>query len=174
MKRILSILLLFVFLFNIMGYYAAFLVQRAQLKKEMKAFIKSDEGKENLQKLVIPVAKYAASVDFIEENEFIYKDELYDLIKKETTVTGIILYCINDLKEELLIEVARKHFNKNNNPNTSTDNSSSLIENIINEALPENPFFLMPFSVCHKITEFDYTSHITTQYIPVISPPPKA
>ncbi|MFH0864706.1 MAG: hypothetical protein V1904_00825 [Bacteroidota bacterium] len=172
MKKIAALFLCVLFLFNIMGYYTAFLIQRAQLKKEMKAYIKSDAGAENLQKLFIPVVQFAASVDFIEDNEFIYNGELYDLVKKETSDSVIILYCINDKKEQLLLETAREHFSRNHDENSSTNNNSSVLKNIIKEALPENPNFIT-YSVCHITQGTNYSSLIITQYIAITSPPPK-
>lgn len=155
-----------------MGYYTAFLIKRSQLRKEMKSFIKSEAGTESLQKLVIPIDQYATSVNFIEENEFIYNGELFDVVRKETSNNNIIIFCINDTKEQVLLNMAREHFSRNHDQNNSTDKSSSITKNIITEALPENPSFMIS-SVSKIMTGFDYASHMITQYIPVISHPPK-
>lgn len=156
-----------------MGYYAAFLIKRTQLRNEMKSFIKSEAGAESLRKLVIPLDYYASSVNFIEDNEFIYKGELYDLVRKETSGNNIIIFCINDKKEQALLNNAKEHFSRNHDQKNSTNKSSSVLKNIIKEALPENSNFIT-LSVSQMISGFDDASHITMQYIPVTSPPPKA
>jgi hypothetical protein len=170
-KKVAAVFLCFLFLFNILGYYSAFLIQRAQLKKEMKAFIKSDAGSESLQKLIIPADKYELSINFIEENEFIYQGVLYDLVKKEEAAADIILYCINDKKEQLLMDSAKVNYSKNLDQNSSSNKTTSVLKHIIKEACPEilsGNFYLLFSSLNYR----EDHSSLLSVYIKFPSLPP--
>lgn len=155
-----------------MGYYTAFLIKRTQLKKEMKAFIKSKAGSENTQKLVLSMDQYTTSIDFIEENEFIYNGHLYDLVNKETSENRMILYCISDEKEEMLMETANEYFCQNHDQNSSSNKQNNILKHIIKDYLSFQviktfksayiKLFFKPYSV----------SFLDVNIIPS-SPPPK-
>lgn len=172
-KKIAAILLCLLFLFNIMGYYAAFIIHRSQLKREMKAFIRSDAGIKSAQKLYIPYDQFESSVNFIEEHEFIYRNEMYDLVKKESTSTGIILYCINDKKEKLLLESTKENVSRNHEQNNSTNRSISVVKNIIKEACPEN-ISCHYHPVISQKNYFESSFGLYSTFLPVDSPPPKS
>lgn len=116
-----------------MGYYAVYIIQHIQVEKEMKAFIKSETGLKNLQQLILTADQYAA-VCFIEEDEFIYDEQLYDMILKESSGNRIILYCYSDEKEEQLINTAKHFFNQGNNASKSSDEQTDFLELIIKDS----------------------------------------
>lgn len=156
-----------------MGYYAFFLIQHRQLKKEMKAYIRSEAGTKDIQMLIIPIDQYKETVEFIEESEFRYKGELFDLIKKETSGNQITLYCINDKREKSLIDAAREHQSRNNEQNNSSNKSSSVIKNIIKEACPESN----SQQFCSYLTirnYFELSEAILDTFLPKHTQPPKS
>jgi hypothetical protein len=155
-----------------MGYYAAFLIKRSQMRSEMRSFISSEVGAESLQKLVIPLDQYTASVKFIEKQEFIYKGELYDMIRVEKSGNNMILSCINDMKEQLLLNSAKEHFDRNHDQNNSTNKGSSVLKNIIKEACPER----ISLQAILNFSEYSFKKFTGSLYIPFLAkhtPPPK-
>ena len=107
MKRILSILFLFVFLFNLAGYFIVFEVRQYSAKQEMKIFIKNNIPENELTKIIIPNSELTSSSSEFrqtEENEFVYQGKYYDIVNKKTDGNNTIFYCINDKNEEKLFE----------------------------------------------------------------------
>ena len=105
MKRTLSILLITAFLLNSIGIIFAFFHQKSQIKSEFKSFLKSGIPLSNLEVIKIPKNENSLSgFKRIEDNEFRLNGKMYDIVKEVHTFSQIIFYCVNDEKEERLLE----------------------------------------------------------------------
>ena len=177
MKKIFSILLCSIFLFNVLGYFVVFKLMQHNVRKEMKARIKRNLRDEEMEIIVIPNNKIGtkeSEFKYVKKNEFIYKGNLYDIVRKKDDGKNTIFYCINDKQEEALFAGLNEHIMRNTDQNLPANNNSKILsKNIIKEALPEKPEYLKSF-ITGNINDFYYTSLILEQYIPVFSPPPKA
>ncbi|MFA4851576.1 MAG: hypothetical protein WC599_03565 [Bacteroidales bacterium] len=184
MRTVFSILLLILFLFNVSGYFVVFKLMRYNARKEMKAYIKQNLRDDEMEIVVVPNSEIGASGSgfrFVEENEFIYNDKLYDIVKKKTDGNNTIFYCINDKQEEKLFAGINEHIKRNTDQNLpagrqgtpAKDKSNNLTKSIVKEALPEKPGFLC-CDITQATTHFKYVSLIQKQFIPILSPPPKA
>jgi len=153
-------------------------------RKEMKARIKRNLRDEEMEIVVVPnnkIGTKGSEFKYVKKNEFIYKGNLYDIVRKKTDGNNTIFYCINDKQEEKLFAGLNDHINRNTDQNlpaceqgTPTKNKSTLLsKNIIKEALPEKPEFLC-CDITQAITYFKYASLIQEQFITVPSPPPKS
>ena len=111
MKKTLPYILLFLFLFNILGYYFIFEVQKYHVKKEMQARI--HKGSTVLTILQVMDPENNPDFQRIEKMEIRYKGFLYDVIKEVQKGRTTIFYCIHDKKEENLL-AAMKTVNKDN------------------------------------------------------------
>jgi hypothetical protein len=176
MKRLLSILFLFIFLFNLSGYFIVFKIEEFAIEREMKAYIKKNISDIELEKVIIADSVIASSSCFryTEENEFVYNGKYYDVVRKTSDIGMTIFFCINDSDEEKLFESLQDYIRQNSDQDTPSRNKSvNLEKNIIKEALPDDhPFCFCSFS--SKNSCFSYDSILTDQDIPVYSPPPKA
>jgi hypothetical protein len=123
MKKAGSIFLLFIFLFNTMGYFIAFKINQEAIRRGMRKDIENGIINSSVSKIVIENSELA-SVNWIENDEFEYNNERYDLIKKSENSSNIIFYCINDSKESSLFSGMYEHV-KNHISGTKSDKSSS-------------------------------------------------
>lgn len=176
-KRFFSLLICSLFLFNISGYYIVFSILQHQVRKEMKALIKSELPDEKMEIIIIPdseILSGKSTLTFIKKNEFYYKGNLYDIVKRTRGENSSIFYCINDKQEEKLFAGLDDHIRSNMDKNTNAKSKSvQIAKNIIKEALPESkkPISSITFREYYYRT---FTSFVIWQYSQVDSPPPKA
>jgi hypothetical protein len=143
MKRITSILILSLFIYNSIGflaihpfismYYKYVGIQRADMpsKEEMiELLIFNIEDIENNK------------IDFrwIHLREFKYNGDMYDMVTKKETAEQLIVYCINDTKEKKLEEEFEKRVHKNSSedkqrPTTNNYNFVSISEPVQSEQI---------------------------------------
>lgn len=109
MKKVISIFLFGIFLFNMAGYFIAFKSFQYQIKKEIKAEIKRNVNPNELTAIVID-KKQINKIDWLQEGkEMYYKGKLYDVVRLTKNDTSITYYCINDKQEELLFANLEEH-----------------------------------------------------------------
>jgi len=105
LKKTFSIFLIISFLFNTSGYLLIFIALQSQLKE--KAFDKISSGIHNSGCIIISfdineLSKGIAELIFYDENEFSYKGNMYDVIKKEEKNDSVYFYCLADADEDEL------------------------------------------------------------------------
>ena len=89
--------------FSQVGYYAVMRhtqeSHRELIKEQLHNNLKEDEME------VISLTDNANQIYWMEEGkEFLYKGEMYDVVKSKTVAGKTILYCINDKKEKELVD----------------------------------------------------------------------
>lgn len=173
MRRIVSIVFLLVFLFNIAGYYPVFLIQQQLIRKEVRLAI---QQKASIEELVcISVSKSDSKLlRWIKDDEFVYKGNLYDIVWMEKESDRAIHYwCINDDKEKSLLSHFEKEVNKNTDSNGSDPKGENnfiknplkdyvITQNIVKNHLSETSLFY-----------FIENSNHSSPTINIITPPPK-
>jgi hypothetical protein len=104
MKKILSIILLAVFLFNTMGVYVVFKVNQSMIRSDTRAMINSGFHKELY--LLVRIDNPGSDPNFkkLDHNEFSYQGQLYDIVSESVKGSTIWYYCIHDKHEERLID----------------------------------------------------------------------
>jgi len=133
LRKVVSILLLFVFLFNTVGYTIAFEVLHWQVKKAIKKEIKNKLKDEELIPLTFKKSELH-KVEFEDGGkEIVYNDEMYDIVKQSETQDKITYYCINDSKEKELFRNLDDHINihiKSNKP-IKNNGAKKLSDNVV-------------------------------------------
>lgn len=95
--------LLIALLFANFGSFVLF--QFANNENRREICIRIEEGDvDGFIMLDIPINELSNPTVFTQENsdEIVYKNHLYDVLKKETKKQSTVFYCINDTKEEIL------------------------------------------------------------------------
>lgn len=175
MKRIATILLLTLFVYNTIGFLAIhpFLSMYYKYLGLMRADIPSKE--EMVEQLIFNKEDiYNKQIDFrwIHSHEFKYNGDLYDIVQKKETDKQLIVYVINDTNEKKLEEDFEKRIHKNssedtNRPTENNGNANSISEPVCSEelykALDCKPNF---YSI--------YTSLYISFLSDIPSPPPKS
>jgi len=106
-KKLLAFSLLFLLLFNFMGYYIIFEVNRYQIRKEMEP---STIGLRPITVIEIADSDTCNALRWVNDREFVYHGNLYDVIYTSPRSTKTVYYCVHDKKEENLVK-AFQHAN---------------------------------------------------------------
>jgi hypothetical protein len=120
-KRLLSIGLLALLLYNTVGYYAFFAMFQHQAKHEMKALIKSRLPEQALMEFRFASAEEArTALDWIHEREFRHAGHLYDVVRQHVdAATGAVTYLVlADHQEQHLLAQLAQHTRHQADPGT--------------------------------------------------------
>jgi hypothetical protein len=168
MKKSLSFLLIFVFIYGITGVYLNFEIEQNRIKEEVKAsFLKT--LKINQLILIKITSQNNSKIRWTEEgHEFRYEGDLYDVVRIKNAGDTTFFYCFNDEKENNLFS------NLDKLVKDQTDHSKSKTQ--IKKA-GSNYFFhevnqktILPERVVYFL---QFRSNYTLVYPPVLTPPPR-
>jgi hypothetical protein len=136
LKKAAASFLLFIFLFNSMGYYFLFEVNRALVKREMTAQMQRSGVKLSILRISDPVR----NPDFkrLDKREFLYQGKMYDILKEVKKGAVSIFYCIHDEKEQKLLAGFKKVCH--------SKLSHFLSEHVVKTALPVPGKIFSPLS----------------------------
>jgi hypothetical protein len=105
LKKIFVIGLLLVLGYSQIGYYLVMLTVQYELKERMEHEILQKAKNEDL--VIISLSDNGDKIyweDKDEKNEFSFKGQMYDIVKTDTVNGRVLLYCLNDKKEQQLID----------------------------------------------------------------------
>jgi hypothetical protein len=174
MRKILSIFLLCIFLYNTIGYYLAFKAVQMQVRKEVQHTLKQNLSKSQLTAITIN----KDSVKLLEwkekGKEFHYQGELYDIVKSDENASAITFYCINDKQEEILFADLDRHITTHIAADKPIKNSTSkkLVDHVVKLYFSNEQSYLFLRSEISSIPNtgsFDYLSNP----VEITSPPPE-
>ena len=175
MKKTVAILFTFIFLFNLAGYYFVFLGMQHQTRKAMK--IKIKQSIPDSQLTLIKINKNENDLlNWLKENkEFKYKENIYDVVRKNTDNNGnTYYYCINDKQEEKLFADLDTHI-KNHIATNSPQNKGSkdIVKNIIKDYFSTNNSLNFHQFTIHNLQFTIYNPLYTPYQSKVSTPPPE-
>ncbi|ROL61594.1 hypothetical protein D9V86_04960 [Bacteroidetes/Chlorobi group bacterium ChocPot_Mid] len=170
MKRLIAIFLLLFLILNTFGMIGYFYYSRAEIRSEMKVLMKSNIPKDKI--IVLKIAHKSKYFTRIHKKEFRYQGKMYDIIKEFPQKKYTIYYCINDEKEEQLMESYSKLFETSDDGMTTVKYAGKVLKNIffplyIEKELKNNNF------VNKKTTLYIFAEHCLFNFKDVELPPPK-
>ncbi len=174
LKKVTVFILLGIFLFNTAGYFIAFKILQYQIQKEIKTEIKQQLDPSECTIITIPKHELNNIAWEDEGEEFYYKEELYDIIRSTETKDSITFCCINDQKEEELLEKLNDHIDRHSIEHKSLKNrNAKKINNPVKKL-----FFEVASSSFLSITNQSITFpsdyfYYTPVFIEIVSPPPE-
>lgn len=107
-KKTFSVLLLTIFLFNTMGYYFLFEVNRSIIRCDIRAMINSGFHKGMFILIKIDCPRSNPDFKKLDHDEFSYCGRFYDIVSESSKGNTTSYYCINDQQEERLIGAFEK------------------------------------------------------------------
>lgn len=115
-RKILSILILSIFIYNTFGFLAVhpFLSIYYKYLGMQRTYVHSEE--EIVELLIFnkeDIIHGKINFRWIHSREFKYNGDMYDLVEKKETDDQLIIYCINDTREKKLEEDFEKKVQKN-------------------------------------------------------------
>ena len=174
MKKAASIFLLGIFLFNTVGYYVFFKVAQHQIKSEIKKEIKL-----NLNQSELTTIKFSPTeiknIHWLEKGkEFIYNNQMFDIVKRTSNGEIVTLYCINDKQEKKLFENLEEQMLKQIEQNKNSKNNSSKKGG--DQQIKTYFFETISFSIIPKISIIKfkpYNEQYTSIVTAITTPPPQ-
>lgn len=158
-----AILLLF---FITAGYHFLFRIQIAEAKSEMKAHL-ININKQDVTEFVF-AGNQLSQLDWENDSEFSYNDEMYDVLEKATENGKTTIRCISDEKESSLV-TAYQQIEKSN----SEKNSSNIFLKLITTPfVPSSSIVLEKLSLISKPHFKNISSQAAAVYLDVLTPPP--
>jgi hypothetical protein len=172
-KRIATILLLTLFVYNTIGFLAIHPLLSVYYKYlgMMRADMPSEE--EMIELLVFnkeDIEKGRLDFKWIHSREFKYNGDMYDIVTKEETEEQLIVHVINDTKEKKLEEEFEKRVHKNSTENKHIPSiikySSSISEPIQSEQIE----IILAYN---SVFSYWRTDAYKSLYTDIPSPPPR-
>lgn len=109
--RTFSLLLSFILLLNSIGYYPLYKLKQWEIHTEMKSLMRNSLTNANLQCISIPEAhsqEIEWEWEWEAEQEFIYKNNRYDVVRTEVKDHITHYFCIQDIQESKLFSKLEK------------------------------------------------------------------
>ena len=141
MKKITSILILSLFIYNTIGFLALHPVLSIYYKYVGMEQANRPSKEEIIELLIFnkeDIQKGKIDFRWIHSREFKYNGDMYDIVKKEETDKQLIVHCINDTKEKKLEDEFEKRVHKNSSEDKqrpTTSNFVSISEPVQSEEL---------------------------------------
>jgi hypothetical protein len=106
MKKLFAYFLLFLFLFNSMGYYVVYEFNKMLVKREVRADVRNNRERWIVLQVTDPL--HHPGFKRIDRHEFIFQNRMYDIVKEEKRGLVTVFTCIHDNKEEKLVSGLKK------------------------------------------------------------------
>jgi len=103
MKKAAVIVFLFVFLFQMVGVFILFKAKQIKIKQAIKTQIKNGVPKSDLTLLTFDASK-TSQLKWIDDHEFIYNGDLYDVVETKLSDNKIGYLCLQDHQETELFK----------------------------------------------------------------------
>ena len=174
MKKIVIILLSFLLLFNSFGYVLVYFEVEQSLKEEAFEKMKNNISDEDLY--IIALSKQDLLLNnngciFLNENEIKFNGKLYDIYRKYDLGDKIILYCLDDEKENTVEKIFSSYIE-----DLSTKSSEQpAIRNILKTKISLGITPQQDSLFSNQIIEFIRFNKINliTNFKEILTPPPK-
>ncbi len=178
MKKCVSILVLALMLYNIMGYYLAYLAMVQQTKEEMRETLADNDETQDLIVVKLPYVNgkiEQKDFELIDEDEFRLDGKMYDIARTEIRDNSIYFYCLNDKKEDAINFALAKQIQNDTNDNSSAEKrSNSIAKNLAKLYLPTAGLRGSFSSSENESTYAICTFQTLNAIYDVASPPPKS
>ncbi|MBL0742966.1 hypothetical protein [Chryseolinea lacunae] len=177
MKRFLSIVLLSVFLFNVIGYHPMFWALRYQARMEMAQRLDSetytaDETITIKVPLAVPYNTFNPDYERA-TGTFEHHGEFFTLVKQKLAMDTLYVVCIKDHKERQLHAAMTDFIKLSCDIPSASQKTLKLLSGLIKDYLPASPS--LPTSQHHSVAMLFGTvihTNLSTRDLPVLTPPP--
>jgi hypothetical protein len=163
LRKALACAILALFLFNSIGYYLLFELNRHLVVREMQSAITNHSEKYT----ILTIANVSTNKDFqrIHKKEFRYKGEMYDIVRELRTGQKTVFICLHDKKESKLFAGLKRVAGGNKMLFTHWNNMVMIFSS---ETLNHLPVDFRAIFIVPPQNVLVYPS-----YIPTWSPPPE-
>ncbi|HXF99990.1 MAG TPA: hypothetical protein VNL69_04360 [Bacteroidota bacterium] len=171
MRRLVVILFLFLYFYNIVGYLGLIAVVQHRVRTEVKQLLKSSVPESTLITLAFPTHSLRSSyvLQWLDDHEFRYGKNLYDIVRSFTRGDTTYLVCLNDTQEEVLFEHLDDHVQRQMGTSGLADRLDAFKE-VFKNSLRETRPLLHQLWACGSTYLFPIV--MPAQFEPTPSAPP--
>ncbi|MCU0372001.1 MAG: hypothetical protein MUE56_02000 [Ignavibacteria bacterium] len=173
MKKIVSILLVSMLIFNSAGYVLMYFQLKYFFKKESFRKITSNLPDSEVSRIALSIEEYNNQNEnfyFVEPHEIKYFGKMYDITRIETKADSVIIYALSDENEDALNDLFAMYFSMNLNDKYSR--TVSFLNHLIQDAgLPIE--FNGTLSWREDKCNFFIFVPVLNTYLDIPTPPPK-
>jgi hypothetical protein len=163
LKKIFAVFVLLILLFNSMGYYFLFELNKYQVQKSIQHH--PERKSPAFCILRIPEPENNPSFSRIDKKEIRFQGKMYDIIKEVRNNNTTLFYCIRDTREDNLLAAMKRL--------THDKFLLSLLNHIISVApLPDYPEEIAVLA-SSTISFYSFQSPLCSSQLPTWSPPPE-
>jgi len=163
-RKYIAIVLLSLLFINVIGVQVFYYFQSLQLKAEMKAFLKTTAHKD-VETIVL---SSTTAVEWENESEFRYNNEMYDVIDKKTEGHQQIIRCISDKKETALFKTFQKTTKQN------SKQKANLLSKFISIQFVPNKEIQTTITFLSTLIAYSHSSLLLSeQSRDILKPPPQ-
>jgi hypothetical protein len=177
MKRVTSLLLLFVFLFGLIGYYGVFWVlsEKAQLESSERLDENRYDDKDAITikfPLNLPYPIQSKEFERV-QGSFHYQGEFYNLVKQKLENDTLYIVCVKD-HEKKRLESFFSTITKVSHDQPVNSSAFKLLCSYAKEFESSFSFRIKPSTTLLTSVAYPYEDeHILTNSYPVLTPPPE-
>lgn len=145
-----------------------------QIRSEVKQAIKQGISEDQIIQFVLEDLEKFPEHEFswVHSNEFKYKGEYYDIVRKEKKGASLLLFCIHDVKESGLFAALDNIVAIKMGNHAPLQQQSSQITILLKSIfLPQNYVISFDWVGIKKADTFWLAKHTSSCYLPVFSPP---
>lgn len=175
MKKALSILLLTCLLLNTGGYWLYIKVLQVQRRNEVRAQLRQQSsvpGEERFELALNGDNPADASFEKENDHEFYYKGKLYDIIEQQVKGGKLHIRCLEDEKEESLLNKLEKVQHEQQNKKGNDHSLIQQLASLVFEQTTGFPELQQPAT--GKQTYPFYTTTVFPVTKEISAPPPRA
>jgi hypothetical protein len=170
LKQYFTFFILLLFFFNLSGYYLSFVIRRSFARDEMELKIKENLQEELLVKFTFPVGEKNMDLKWEKEGkEFLYKGNLYDVVKTISANDSTTYICLLDKDEQMLVSKFLVLFKKQQEKENKT--KSNQLKDYSKYKIDDGIQFF-PVQSIYELTSEEF-SFFTSHKKDIISPPPE-
>lgn len=168
MRKITAIALLITLFLAAPGYHLAFRIHLRHLKAEIKRDLRRPGNRKDITELAFTTSQLQ-ELEWEEEHEFRWKGEMYDVIEKRSVQDKILIRCIADKKEKLLLEEYQNNIEKNQGWG-----KASLVKLLTANYI--KPAIILPAPPQRSLSKdyFSFSSCLCFRPHTIFTPPPKS
>ena len=166
MKKCISIILALVILINIEGSYLIYCILRFSVRNETWTKIRNGIDENDLCIIDVPTTTKSDILWIEKDKEFLYKWQMYDVVKIKREKDFTTYYCLNDEKEKQLVD----NYLKNHNNGKESEKHLKKIPFL--EFIPFKKSLLKHILPSQSL-KFSFISNYQFEFLKIPSPPPK-
>jgi hypothetical protein len=181
MRKSIALIMLFVFLLNVLGYYGLFIGLRLRNVQELVQRLNNDTYKESETatfKIPLTVPYYTDSRDFERvDGEFEHNGEVYRLVKQKLAQDTLYIVCIKDQESKKINQVLMDYVKTfTDKPSSTKQGSKTIAPSLIKDFIPfsvaiGNIASGWEFTTCYSLSFRNFVPAFSSS---IIHPPERA